>query len=126
MIYIVDDDAAVRESLQFLLEVDGFEVAAFDSGEAFLQSIKGINGQGCVVLDLQMPGLNGQDVLRSLRARQSELHVVVISGDMDEMDRRNVSALGAQAVFDKPFDPNLLCASVKDALAPKARSLSAL
>ena len=66
-VYVIDDDAAMRDSLDFLLGSAGFEVTLFDSAQAFLDELPSLE-PGCVVTDVRMPGIDGMELLRRLKA----------------------------------------------------------
>lgn len=121
MIYIVDDDDAVRESLQFMLEVDGYSVRAFPSGEAFFDAVPS-GTSGCMLLDLHMPGMGGLGVLERLdSAKDKDLHVYVITGAADDPEKEKARRLGVSRVFEKPFDPvDLIGEVMKDITAARA------
>ena len=116
-IYVVDDDEAVCDSLRVLLELNGLNVAAYGSAEDFLRgpSLPGNGNRGCMLLDLDLPGMGGLDLLRLLRRNGSRLPVVVITG-------RGASALGqaaeagALAVLEKPFLDGALMSCIERAL----------
>jgi two-component system response regulator FixJ len=114
-IFVVDDDAAVRQSLRVLLEVNGYAVQTFDSAEAFLAQLPDAES-GCLLLDVRMPGMSGLDLQRELTRRAVDLPVVVITGHGDVP--MAVAALKAGAVdfLEKPFDSDALLASLRDAL----------
>ena len=80
--YIVDDDAAVRESLEFLISSGGVAVAGFDTPAEFLEVI-GAESRGCVLLDLRLPGMSGFEVLAAMKRRGVGLPVIMISGHGD-------------------------------------------
>src|SRR5271170_3809366 len=100
-IFIVDDDDAVRDSLQMLLESEGFEVVGFESGAAALTAIAR-SRPACLLLDLHLPGVGGLDMLAELAARGLHLPVVMISGRIDRKTRQIAVASGAKAVLEKP------------------------
>ncbi len=115
IVHIVDDDPAARESLCFLLQVAGFEVAAYDSAEAFLQGAD-LDRPGCAVVDVRMPGMNGLALQQELGRRGQHPPVVLITGHGDVA--MAVSALKAGAVdfIEKPFDDEALLAAVGEAI----------
>jgi two-component system, LuxR family, response regulator FixJ len=102
MILIVDDDAAVRDSLRCLLECEGYETREFASGREYL-SAGGAGVGDCLILDVNMPGMGGIELLETMR-RRGDLHpVIVISGHADSWTRKRAHAAGALAIIDKPY-----------------------
>lgn len=79
VIAVVDDDEAVRESLVAVLEISGYRVACFPSGPDFLQDAA-LNDSHCVILDINLPGMDGWQILREVRAQRGQVPVVMISG----------------------------------------------
>jgi len=107
MIYIVDDDEAVRDSLRLLLVAMGFAVEEFGCGATFFE--RGTPDQGkCLILDINLPGPSGLDILARLRAEGSALPVVMVSGCGDAAAKRRAFELGAAAFLDKPVAFELL------------------
>ncbi|QDQ28772.1 response regulator transcription factor [Chitinimonas arctica] len=113
-IYLVDDDAAVRDALGLLLLSHGYTVRAFESGEAFLAAL---NGDGVVILDVRMPGLSGLDVFDRLRAIDSELIVLFLSGHGDIPMAVQAVKQGAFDFLEKPCSERQLLDKIDDALA---------
>lgn len=107
LIAVVDDDASFREALADLVLQAGFAVEAFESGEAVLGSPQ-LRAFGVFLLDLQMPGPNGFEVMRLLRAGGVEAPVVLVTSRDDERTRDQAREKGALAVFGKPVDPDQL------------------
>ena len=108
IVYLVDDDEALRDSLVWLLESQGFQVAAYASAEDFLANWQP-DLSGCLLLDVRMPGMNGLELHERLKARFSTLPVIFITGHGDVP--MAVSALkgGAADFIEKPFnDADLL------------------
>jgi FixJ family two-component response regulator len=112
-VYVVEGNAPVRDSLVALLESEGFE--AFASSEAFLAHYHP-GGGACVLMDLELPGKTGLDLLETLAAREHHLPIFVITGNADLGLRARALDLGATAVFVKPSDPTLLIATIRDAV----------
>ena len=81
-VYVIDDDAAMRESLEFLLDSAGFTVTLFSDAAVFLEQLLGLSF-GCVVSDIRMPGINGIDLLRSLKMKRSDLPIIIMTGHGD-------------------------------------------
>lgn len=119
LVHVVDDDDAVRESLTLLLEVDGLEVRAYASVEAFLMVPP---SEGCVVTDLHMPGLSGIDLLRALGAPTPTIPVIAITAAPHAGVVEELRALGAFQMLEKPFPPGELVEAVRCALASAIRS----
>lgn len=112
---LVDDDAAVLESLQVLLEAEGFAVATFDRAQAFLQHHVE-RSCACLVTDVRMPDMDGLELIEALRSRGPLPPVIVITGHADVPMAVRAMKLGARDFLEKPFDPDRLIASVSDAL----------
>jgi len=115
LIAIVDDDEPVRRALSRLLKASDFKVQAFSSGRAFLGSLREAYPD-CVVLDLQMPDLNGVDVLKELRSRGLYLPVIIITAYDEPSVRANCLAAGASGYLSKPIDEAVLRQAIADAM----------
>ncbi len=114
-IYVVDDDEGVRDSLAALLEADGFRVAAYASAEAFLKR-EAIDGHACLLADVRMPGMDGLELLGRLADQRSVMPVIMITGHGDVPMAVRAMKLGAVDFIEKPFDPEVILASVREAL----------
>jgi two-component system response regulator FixJ len=115
-VYIIDDDDAARESLEFLLRSANFSVTSYDSGTAFLSALRQIT-YGCIVTDVRMPGLDGIELLRHLKDVDVKLPVIVITGHGDVPIAVEAMKLGAVDFFEKPFDGDKMIAAVQSALS---------
>ncbi|MEO5692508.1 MAG: response regulator [Usitatibacter sp.] len=102
-VYIVDDDAAVRDSLSLLLSLRGYRTATFASAEAFLSALQP-HWSGCVMADLRMPGLSGLELQGELAARGSTLPVVIMTAHGDVASARAAFKADAVDFLEKPFD----------------------
>ena len=102
-VLIVDDEVVVRRVVSDYLEGMGYVVATADSGEAASEYVRE-NRPPVVLLDIFMPGMNGLDILRSLKRERPRTRVLVISGFADEELERKVKGLGAAECLRKPFD----------------------
>jgi len=112
---IVDDDDAVRHSLQALLEAAGLAVDAFPSGEDFLAAAP---ATACVILDLHLPGLDGIETMRRLHRSGSATPVILISARLDSGARHRATLAGAVAMVEKPLRECLLLDCIRQALDP--------
>lgn len=115
MIYVVDDDAAVLNSLQALLQAHGFEVLCYSSAEHFLSEVA-INRRGCVVTDVSMPGMSGVDLVRRLHEAKSPLSIVVVTGVANVSMAVSLMEYGAVTLLEKPYDTERLVAAVNRGL----------
>jgi len=119
MIYVIDDDDAVRQSIEFSMKTVGIAVRGFDSGKAFFEVLPDIE-HGCVVTDVRMPEITGIDVLRKIHETKPDLPVIVITGHGDVPLAVEAMKLGAADFLEKPFDDDLLIESVRAALSRDA------
>lgn len=116
IVYVLDDDPAVCSALQLLARVCGWRARGFESGPDFLSSNIDPTS-GCLVLDLNMPQMDGEEVLRRLRQSGSRLPVIVITGDGQGARLERMRRLGAQEVLQKPFSDHLFQEAVQRCLA---------
>ncbi len=115
VIYVIDDDDAVRQSIEFSMKTVGITVHGFDSGKAFFEELPKIE-HGCVVTDVRMPEITGIDVLRKVSETKPDLPVIIITGHGDVPLAVEAMKLGAIDFLEKPFDDELLIQSVRAAL----------
>jgi two-component system response regulator FixJ len=114
VVHVVDDDAAMRESLCMLLESSGFVVRAFDSAAAFLAC--GPGGSGCLLTDVRMPDIDGLELLLRLRAQGIGLPVIVMTGQGDVAIAVRAMKAGAVDFLEKPFADTSLLEAIGRAL----------
>ncbi|MFV8833422.1 response regulator [Aquisalimonas sp.] len=120
LIYVVDDDADVRDAIAFLLESDGLSAGVFAEPDALLGEVSG-RSRGCLVLDVRLPEMDGLQLLEALHARGVTMPVVFISGHGDiPLAVRAVQA-GALDFLEKPFRDEVLLEKVRAGLAMDAR-----
>ncbi|BAQ49250.1 MULTISPECIES: response regulator FixJ [Methylobacterium] len=120
LVHVVDDDLAVRRALAFLLATDGLAVRVHESASAFLATVA--EPTGCIVTDVRMPEIDGIEFLRRLRQRGPMPPVIVMTGHADVPLAVAAMKEGARDFIEKPFDDEVLLASVRSALAHAERS----
>ncbi len=119
IIYLIDDDDAVRQSLEFMLKAAGIKSRSFESAKAFMSVIHEI-GSGCIVTDVRMPEVTGIDLLRQVKKTHPDLPVIVITGHGDISLAVEAMKIGATDFLEKPFDGQQLLSAVRSALSQDA------
>ena len=107
IVAIVDDDDAVRDSLQFLLEIAGFQVAAYSSAQQFLNDAKPADLR-CLVVDQHMPDITGLQLVTQVRAQGTRLPIALITGSPSLDLVRRARELGITTVLEKPLTDDIL------------------
>lgn len=115
-VFIVDDDASVRDSLALLLSLRGYVTASFASAEDFLGALQP-DWRGCVVVDIRMPGMSGLELQRCLLERGPTLPVIVITAHGDVAAARQAFLADAVDFIEKPFDGKQLIDAIENAVA---------
>lgn len=115
IVYIVEDDEAVRDALAVLLEATGYAVGAFASARAFLDGYRP-GRRGCLLVDLDLPGMDGPELVGILVARRAELPAVLMSGRMRKLRLRNPLPPGVVGLLEMPFGDHELLARIAFAL----------
>lgn len=115
VVHVIDDDPAMRDSLEFLFDTAGLAARTYESALVFLEAL-GEATQGCVVTDVRMPEMSGLELLKELHRRGSHLPVVVITGHGDVPLAIEAMKAGAKDFFEKPFDDERLLSVVSSAL----------
>jgi two-component system, LuxR family, response regulator FixJ len=113
---VVDDDQGVRDSMRFLLEMGGYDVETYASGAEFLERT-GPEPLGCLVIDQQMPGLTGLDLIRALQERGGTTPTLLIVSTPSAAVSRRAAELGVGEVLEKPMAEIDLLARIGAALA---------
>ena len=113
-VFVVDDDADVRDSLRLLLETSGFTVQVFTSAIHFLADPS--PKSGCLIADIRMPDMSGLELQEEIVRRQIRLPVIVMTGHGDVPLAVRAMKAGAIDFLEKPFDDNLMLASVRRGL----------
>ena len=123
-VYVIDDDEAMRDSLMFLLDSAGFEVTLFEAAQQFLDARSALPF-GCVVSDVRMPGIDGIELLKRLKAAHSAFPIVIMTGHGDVPLAVEAMKLGAVDFLEKPFEDDRLIAMIDGAIReaePAAKS----
>jgi len=116
-IYIVDDDDALRRSVEMLLAAAGnFSTTSYASGEAFIAAVPQLE-VGCVLLDLNMPGMSGIDVLGQLKTMDGRFETILLTGQGDIGMAVEAMKLGAADFLEKPYDNKLLLRALENGFA---------
>ncbi len=118
-VYVVDDDEAVRDSLQWLLEGNDYRVRCFDSAEGFLARFEP-REPACLIVDVRMPGMSGLELQDELARRGCTMPLVFITGHGDVPMAVNTMKKGAVDFIEKPFNENVL-RDLVDRMLQKAR-----
>jgi two-component system response regulator FixJ len=123
-VFVVDDDEAALDSLVVLLRSEGLNPKAFSSAEDFLASVT-TDARGCVITDVRMPGMDGVELLKNLKAMGCLLPVVVITGHADVTVAVQAMKAGAADFIEKPFESELILRLVRACLEENAEALDA-
>jgi FixJ family two-component response regulator len=115
LISVIDDDASVRKTTKLLIESFGYRAVVFESADTFLKSGQ-LNDTSCLVLDVQMPGMNGLQLQRHLASEGCSIPIIFISAYENEESRRQAMEASAVAFLDKPFDDKQLLKCIRSAL----------
>ena len=114
-VYVIDDDEAMRDSLDFLLGAADFDVTLFELAQHFLDALPGVDF-GCVVSDVRMPGIDGIELLKRLKASGSLFPVLIMTGHGDVPLAVEAMKLGAVDFLEKPFEDDRLIGMIDIAL----------
>jgi two-component system response regulator FixJ len=118
-VYVIDDDDAMRDSLDFLLGSAEFHVTLFETAHQFLDALSSADF-GCVVSDIRMPGIDGIELLKRLKAGRCALPVVIMTGHGDVPLAVEAMKLGAADFLEKPFEDDRLIGMIDAALKQAA------
>lgn len=115
-VFVVDDDVSVRESLEFLIRDEGWQVETFTSAEEFINRPREF-APSCIVLDISMPGLNGLDLQKRLAVDRPNMPIIFLTGNADIPMTVQAMKAGAVEFLTKPFSDSALLSSVSKAMA---------
>lgn len=116
LVHIVDDEDAIRRSASFMLKTSGYVVETWPSGAAFLKEIRHVP-EGCVLLDVRMPEMDGLEVQQALLDRGVMMPVIVLTGHADVSIAVRAMKAGAVDFLEKPFEKAVLIAAIETAFA---------
>jgi two-component system response regulator FixJ len=115
VVYLVDDEFSIRDSLTLLIESTGQTVKSFESAEAFLNNYDAEH-PGCLLLDVRMPVMSGHDLQNELLNRNISIPIIFISGHADIADSAKAFRAGAVDFLEKPFDNDVLLERINEAI----------
>jgi RNA polymerase sigma factor (sigma-70 family) len=121
-VFVVDDDAAVRDALRWLVEPLGLPVEVFPGASAFLAAYDP-SRPGCLVLDVRMPGMSGPELQTELAKRGSRLPIIMVTAHGTVPLAVRAVQAGALDVIEKPYDPRQLLERIHQAIAADRRAL---
>ena len=109
-LFIIDDDASIRDSMRLLIETIGHSVECFSSAAEFLEFIESfdISDPVCLIVDVQMPEIGGIELLEKLSALGTQFPVIMTTGHGSPALKQEAKELGAVALLEKPFRPSEL------------------
>lgn len=114
VVHIVDDEDSIRRSISFMLKTSGYRVATFASGASFLKELKHLE-QGCVLLDIRMPDIDGLQVQEAMIERGVTMPIVFLTGHGDVATAVKVMKRGAVELIEKPFQKEAVLAALDQA-----------
>jgi len=123
IVFVVDDDISVRESLESLIRSEGWQPATFSSAQHFLSHPR-TPVPSCLVLDISMPGLNGLDLQKRVAAEQPDVPIIFITGHGDVPKTVQAMKAGAVEFLTKPFEDEVLLGAIQQALERSRVALS--
>src|SRR6202045_5293466 len=115
IVFVVDDDISVRESLQLLIQCEGWHPETFTSAQEFLDNPR-VLVPSCLVLDVSLPGLNGLDLQKRVAVERSDMPIIFITGYGDVPTTVQAMKAGAVEFLTKPFSDDVLLNAIRDAL----------
>lgn len=121
LIHLVDDDASVRRSVGFMLKTSGHRVETYESGADLLKNAAHLD-QGCILLDIRMPGMDGLEVHQALKNKGIDLPVIIMTGHGDVGLAVRAMKAGAIDFIEKPFEKDALLASLEEGFQRLSRN----
>jgi FixJ family two-component response regulator len=115
IVFVIDDDVSVRESLESLLRFEGWQPETYASAQEFLARPR-VQTPSCLILDVSLPGLNGLDLQKRVAAERTDMPIIFITGHGDVPMTVRAMKAGAQEFLTKPFSNEVLLAAIRQAL----------
>ena len=122
IVFVVDDDVSVRESLELLLHHEGFQCELFETAQAFLERSRPLV-PNCMILDVELPGLNGLDFQKHIASERTDMPIIFISGYGDVPKTVRAMKAGAIEFLTKPFEEAALLSAIRHAIERSQASL---
>jgi len=116
LVHIIDDEDAIRRSVSFILKTSGFAVETWTSGVAFLKEARHVE-EGCILLDVRMPEMDGLDVQQALADKGITMPVIILTGHGDVTLAVRAMKAGAVDFLEKPFEKAVLLVAIEAAFA---------
>jgi FixJ family two-component response regulator len=123
IVFVVDDDVSVRESLELLIRCQGWRPETFSSAQEFLDYPRALV-PSCLVLDVSLPGLNGLDLQKHVAGERTDMPIIFITGHGDVPMTVQAMKAGAVEFLTKPFNDDVLLAAIRAALERSRVALS--
>ena len=120
LVHVVDDDGAVRRSVAFILKTSGHRVESYESGAELLKKATALE-DGCILLDIRMPGMDGLEVQQALQEKGVGLPVIIMTGHGDVGLAVKAMKAGAVDFIEKPFEKDTLLSSLEEGFRRLAR-----
>lgn len=117
-VYVIDDDASARNGLTRLLRAASYHVHAFESANKFLETLDEISS-GCILLDIRIPGMSGEELVLELKNRNLNLPIIVVTADDNADTRQKAQEMNALGFFRKPVDGTALLDAISWALSKR-------
>jgi FixJ family two-component response regulator len=115
IVFVVDDDISIRESLELLIRCEGWQPQLFATAQEFL-ALPRVLAPSCLILDVSLPGLNGLDLQKQVAVERTEMPIIFITGYGDVPMTVRAMKAGAQEFLTKPFSDEVLLAAIRQAL----------
>jgi FixJ family two-component response regulator len=115
IVFVVDDDVSVRESLELLISCQGWQPETYSSAQEFLARPRNL-GPSCLILDVSLPGLNGLDLQKRVASERADMPIIFITGYGDVPMTVRAMKAGAQEFLTKPFSDEVLLTAIRHAI----------